>query len=262
MPSRSSQDQFDRQASFYNAEWNTWNQRSLVWMKQRSGCLPSHRLLDVATGAGFTAIGFAPLVAEVVGVDVSAGMLDQARKRAEEDGCANVSFQSAPAESLPFPDASFDLVTSRVAPHHFLSIPKFASEAFRVLRAGGRLIVADTAVPDAAPAIDAWLNHIEVLRDPSHVRNCSPSEWRAFVSAAGFVVEEIEELTEPEPIRMNSWLEKAGCRGDAAAEVRRLFLEAPPDAVRLFRIEPQPGGDIAFQHLRLALSARKPASRQ
>ena len=258
MPSRSSQDQFDHQASFYNAEWNNWNQRSLAWLIQHAHCLPSHRLLDVATGTGFTAVGFAPLVAEVIGVDVSNGMLEQARKRAGEVGLANVSFRNAPAESLPFPDASFDFVTSRVAPHHFLSVPKFTAEAFRVLRPGGRLLVADTTVPDGAPDLDSWQNHLEVLRDPSHIRNYTASEWRAFVSAAGFVMEEIEELREPNLMSANSWLEKAGCHGEAAAEVRRLFQEAPPRAVETYRIQPKPDGDIAFQFLRLALAARKP----
>ena len=194
MPPRTSQEQFNRQAAHYNAEWNVWNTQSLEWLMRRARCQPSYRLLDVATGTGFTALAFAARVAEVVGVDVSDRMLDHARARAREAGRANVFFENAPAEDLPFPPSSFDVVTSRVAPHHFLSIPKFVAEAFRVLRPNGRLLVADTCTPDGAPEVDAWHNHVEVLRDPSHVRNYTPSEWREFVTAASFVVEELEPV--------------------------------------------------------------------
>ena len=86
MPSRTSQEQFDRQAPQYNAEWNEWNRESLAWLMEHAHCQPSHRLLDVATGAGFTAVAFAPLVAEVTGVDVSAAMLEKARERARAAG--------------------------------------------------------------------------------------------------------------------------------------------------------------------------------
>ncbi|MGD0498042.1 MAG: methyltransferase domain-containing protein [Bryobacteraceae bacterium] len=257
-PPRTSQAQFDRQAPHYNAEWNAWNEKSLQWLVQRAQCRPSHYLLDVATGTGFTAVAFASLVAAVTGVDVSEGMLEQARAKARAAGRTNVVFQTAPAEALPFPPASFDRVVSRVAPHHFLSIPKFLAEAHRVLRPGGRLLVADTCVLEGAPELDAWQNHIEILRDPSHIRSYAPSEWRAFVTAAGFALEELDEVRETAVISMRSWLEKAGCRGENASEVRRLFLEAPPEAARMFTIALQPDGDIAFRYPRVALSARKP----
>src|SRR5207247_2394806 len=131
-----------------------------------------------------------PRVAEVVGLDVSEGMLGKAREQARAAGVRNVRFQAGAAEALPFPDASFDLVTCRVAPHHFVSVPKFVAETRRVLRAGGRLLVADTAVPDGSKEVDEWQNRVEALRDPSHVRNFTPSEWRKFVTAAGLELEE------------------------------------------------------------------------
>src|SRR5258707_2720861 len=189
MVKRTSQEQFDRQAAHYNAQWNTWSEDSLRWLVDRAQCRPSHEVLDVATGTGFTALAFAPLVKHVTGVDVSAGMLEQARAHAT--GVANVTFEKGAAESLPFAEARFDLVTCRVAPHHFVSVPTFLAESYRVLRPGGRLLIADTAVPDAAPEIDQWQNQVELLRDPSHVRNYSPSEWSSFAEAAGFAVEEI-----------------------------------------------------------------------
>lgn len=258
MPPRTSQEQFDRQAEHYNAQWNSWNEESLQWLLKHSQCEPSYRLLDVATGTGFTVVAFAPLVSEAIGIDVSEGMLKQARERARAAGLTNVKFRRNRAESFPFPDASFDRVVCRLAAHHFVSVPKFAREAYRVLRPGGKLLVADSSEPDNEPEIDAWQNRIEVLRDASHVRNYTPLEWRQFVTGAGFKLERLEHIRESAPITMQAWLDKGGCRGEAAAKVRRLFLEAPPEAVRTFSIEVRPDGDIAFQWVRVVLSAVKP----
>jgi len=257
-PSRTSQEQFDRQAAHYNAQWNAWSGDSLAWLVERARCLPSSSVLDVATGAGFTAVAFAPLAAEVIGLDVSTGMLREARERARAAGAANVTFETGAAESLPFPAARFDIVVCRLAAHHFLSVPAFAAEAFRVLRPGGRLLISDTAEPDGAPAVDAWHNRLEVLRDPSHVRNYTPAEWRAFATGAGFAVDELETVCESLCGTMHSWIEKGGCGEEAAAELRRLILTAPPDAARAFSFTQLPDGDVSFKWVRVALSAHKP----
>jgi ubiquinone/menaquinone biosynthesis C-methylase UbiE len=258
MPSRTSKEQFDRQAAHYNAQWNAWNGESLAWLIEHAHCRPSHRLLDVATGAGFTAVAFAPLVAGVTGLDVSAAMLRKARERARAAGLANLVFETGAAESLPFPPYAFDGVVCRLAAHHFLSVPKFLAEAYRVLRPGGRLLVADTSEPDNAPEVDEWHNHVEVLRDGSHVRNYTPAEWRGFVAGAGFVLEELDQVRESVPITLRAWLKKGGCHGEAAAEVRRQFLEAPTEVARTFSVTRMPDGDISFQWVRIALSACKP----
>ena len=259
MPFRTSQEQFDRQAAHYNAQWNAWNRESLGWLIEHAHCRDSDKWLDVATGAGFTAVAFAPLVAKVAGVDVSVAMLNEARGRVRAAGLANLVFASGAAETLPFGTEAFDGVVCRLAAHHFLSVPRFVAEAYRVLRPGGRLLITDTTGPDDAPEVDAWHNHVEVLRDGSHVRNYTPGEWCGFVTGAGFALEEWQQVPEPMPIILEDWLEKAGCHGPAAAEVRRLFEEAPPDMVRTFAIRQGPDGNISFQWLRIALSACKPA---
>ncbi len=258
MPSRTSQEQFDRQAPHYNAQWNAWNSESLAWLIEHADCRKSDRWLDVATGAGFTAVAFAPLVAEVTGLDVSAAMLNEARGRARAAGVANVVFETGAAESLPFGSDVFDGVVCRLAAHHFVSVPRFAAEAYRVLRPGGRLLIADTTEPDDAPGVDAWQNQIDDLRDGSHIRNYTSAEWRGFVNGAGFALEDLQQVPESVPISLRDWLQKAGCEGPAAAEVRRRFLEAPPEVVQTFSIAQTADGDITFQWLRIALSARKP----
>lgn len=253
-----SQEQFDRQASHYNSDWNQWSESSLAWLLDHSEARATDRLLDVATGTGFTAFAFAPRVGEVVALDVSNGMLDQARARATASGVLNISWQQAPAEKLPFPDASFDLVTCRVAPHHFNDIRAFVSEVLRVLRSGGRLLVADTSVPDGLPGVDEWQNRVEWLRDRSHVRNYSPSEWSATLHQAGFTIEQVERCDEAKPITLRDWMAKSGCTGDAARQVEQMFRDAPIDARREFSIEQLADGDVAFKWMRVVLAARKP----
>jgi len=246
-----SREQFDRQAGHYDQQWADWNRQSLDWLMAHSGAALHHRLLDVATGSGFTAQGFAPLVASVVGVDVSPAMLAAARAK----GIGNARFEEAAAERLPFAGGSFDIVVSRIAPHHFASVPEFLREAFRVLVPGGRLLIGDTSVPDGAAEVAEWQNNVERLRDASHVRNYTPGEWRAMVAAAGFRVVHEGESAAQMGITLEDWMTKAGCVGQRAEEVRRLFREAPAEAVRAFGIRELPGGDFGFSWRRVMLVA-------
>ncbi len=108
---------------------------------------PHWHALDVATAAGHTAFIFAPHVADVVATDITPEMLPVAARVAGEKGITNVTLREADAEDLPFADATFDLVTCRIAPHHFPNISRFLAEAARVLRPGGVLAVVDNIVP-------------------------------------------------------------------------------------------------------------------
>ena len=272
-PARSAKEQFDRQAAHYNAQWNTWTETTLNWLLSHADCSPEDTTLDVATGTGFTALGFAPHVHSVVGLDVSTGMLQQARIHQQEKGLANITWQEGAAEALPFSDATFSLVTCRVAPHHFLSIPQFLSEVKRVLRPGGRFLLADTCVPnrnaeDNVSSKDnkssennaeagAWQNRVEALRDPSHVRNLSPEEWKRAIEAAGLMVAEMEGPVSDIAITLNDWIEKGGGGSEQAASVRQAFDEASPGVKEMFHIRALPDGDMAFVWQRVVVKAVK-----
>ena len=106
------------------------------------------RVLDVATGAGHTALALAPHVAKVTASDITEAMLAEAKKLAAARGLGNVKTVPAKAEDLPFPDMSFDLVTCRLAAHHFGDVAAFAAEAYRVLMPNGLLAVVDKISPD------------------------------------------------------------------------------------------------------------------
>jgi ubiquinone/menaquinone biosynthesis C-methylase UbiE len=152
------------------------------------------RVLDVATGGGHTALAFAPHVREVVATDLTPRMLAAATAFLAESGAKNVRTELADAESLPYPDGSFDVVTSRIAPHHFAAPQRFITEAARVLRPGGRLLLDDNMSPEEED-LDTFMNRYEKWRDPSHVRSWRKSEWRNFMSAAGLDIEHEEPLS-------------------------------------------------------------------
>jgi ubiquinone/menaquinone biosynthesis C-methylase UbiE len=151
-----------------------------------AGSRPGMRLLDVGCGTGHTTIALAAGGGEVIGLDLTEEMLAHAREEAERRG-VDVRFEFGRAEELPFPDASLDVVTSRVCAHHYRDAALSVREAFRVLRPGGLHLVIDTVVPES-PLVDTFLNAIELVRDPSHVRNYRRSEWKAMFADAGFDV--------------------------------------------------------------------------
>jgi ubiquinone/menaquinone biosynthesis C-methylase UbiE len=256
-PARTAKEQFDRQAAHYNAQWNTWTEATLHWLLDHADCQTDDEVLDVATGTGFTALAFAPHARSVVGLDVSSGMLAQARQKQTAQGIANVTWTEGAAESMPFADETFTLVTCRVAPHHFLSLPGFLSEVARVLKPGGRFLLADTSVPDEDPIADEWQNRVESLRDPSHVRNRSPREWRALMEQAELHVQEIIGPIGDIAITLNDWMVKAGCTPAQEAAVREAFAAAPAAAVCAFQIQALPNGDRAFVWQRVTARAVK-----
>lgn len=251
----SSAEQFNRQAVHYDEQWNKWSEENLRWMLQEAQPQLSHNVLDIGTGTGFTALAFAPHVKSVVGLDVSSGMLDQARVRA--GNVPNARFEQGSAEQIPFPGGSFDLVTCRICAHHFNSVPDFLRETRRVLVPGGRLILADTAVPDDAADQGEWQNRVELMRDPSHIQNYSPLMWLSFLAEARLRIEELSFSGGRLPITMEDWLTKSGCEGDQAGQVREEFRQASPSIQRDFHIEPMANGDMQFAWMRVCLSAQK-----
>src|SRR6266508_1328384 len=146
------------------------------------------RLLDAGCGAGHTALAFAPRVAEVVAVDLTEAMLAQARRLAAERGLTNIVFQRGDVEQLPFPDGAFDIITSRYSAHHYPHPEVALREFARVLRPSGLFLLVDVVSPDD-PAQDTFLNAIELLRDPSHVRDHTSAQWRGMLAAAGLTAE-------------------------------------------------------------------------
>ena len=154
---------------------------------------PDWRGLDIASAAGHTAFAFAPHVASMVSSDATEEMLEVATGLAEERGIDNVTFEFADAHALPYPDASFDLVTCRIAPHHFADPATFVAEVARVLVGGGYFGLVDNIAPKD-PATARWVDHFERRRDPSHQRYLPLTEWLHLIEGSGLVVATVETL--------------------------------------------------------------------
>lgn len=253
----SAKEQFDRQAKYYDAQWNAWSQESIEWMLAQGAVGPNDRVLDVATGTGFTALAFAPLAGSVVGLDVSSGMLEEARKRASDRGATNVVFEEGAAEAIPYPDASFDVVTCRIAPHHFVDIHKFAAEVSRVLKPGGRFLLVDTTVPDDDAAVAYWQNEIELLRDPSHIQNYTPGKWRELMEGAGLWVEYCSAKGHGFDIPVSDWLKRGGATAEREALVRECLSRAPEGARTAFNLHQDENGETFVSWQRVTLNALK-----
>lgn len=219
---------------------------------------PHWRVLDVATAAGHMAFAFAPHVAQVVATDLTPEMLPVAAKLAAEKGIGNVTLEQADAETLPYANAQFDLVTCRIAPHHFPHIDRFMAESARVLRPLGILAVVDNIVPDGNAAADeagAYINAFEKLRDPSHHRCLSVAEWMDAYAAEGFTLLHIE--TAAKRMAFTPWAERMGVAPATVAELRRLLLEAPAAAAAFFAVEAE-GDDLSFTLEEAIFVGRKP----
>lgn len=148
------------------------------------------RALDIATYGADVALALAACGADLTLVDgdprtlsATCGLLD-----AHGHSAAPVV---AEAHEMPFGAAEFDLVTCRVAAHHFADHAAFFAEVERVLTPGGRFAFQDHALPEHTAA-GVFVDSFERLRDPSHVRARTVAEWVAAVEAAGLVVERHE----------------------------------------------------------------------
>ncbi len=246
--------QFGRQAERYAGSRPHAKGDSLELMVEWAEPRPSDLVLDVATGAGFTAFAFAERARRVVATDLTANMLSQARRLASERGFTNLLFNLAEAEALPFHDGVFDIATCRLAPHHFGSIRRFLAEMHRVLRSGGKLVLCDSSSPEDSEVF-AWQQETERTRDPSHVQNYSPTEWRRMTVEAGFHVERMN-TDHRSHLAFTDWVRTSGNDPATVNLLRERFLSAPPAVRNTFQIRFDQG-EIYFSWMLTILLARR-----
>ncbi|MEO7000614.1 MAG: methyltransferase domain-containing protein [Ktedonobacterales bacterium] len=213
--------------------------------------------LDVSTGGGHTALALAPHVARVVASDLTPRMLATARSFITQQGVQNVEYVISDAEALPFLDATFDLVTVRIAPHHYADVAQATGEMARVLKPGGRLMLIDNIAPED-PQLDAAINAWDKRRDPSHVREYTVNEWLALLANAGLSV--TRYATDRRTHEFAPWVERMRLPAAERASLEADMLAAPPTVRDYFAVVAQDGRVIAFTSDFLLALAIKPAS--
>ena len=185
-------------------------------------------VLDLGCGAGHASFAVAPHARSVVAYDIAAPMLAIVAAAARDRGLSNIRAEQGAAEHLPFADASFDWVVSRMSAHHWHDVALALAEVRRVLKPGGRVLFIDVVGADH-PLLDTHLQAVEVLRDGSHVRNYRADEWLAFFVQAGFHanVRERWRLS----IEFASWIARMRTP-DVRAQAIRSLWDSAPDEVR------------------------------
>ena len=211
-------DQFKKQAASYAALVNSTKDSTLPAFLDAAKPGRADRMLDVGCGTGRFAITIAPLVAEVVGVDLTLAMLEQARRSQADAKIANIRWQQADVTELPFSDGEFTLVTSRAMLHHVASPARVIAEMHRVCAPGGRIVITDvTPKREKVAAFDA----IEILRDPSHAHAMTNAELRAIGAELGLV--EIAMIEDVLRLPLEAVLDTSFPEAGMLDRVRRLY---------------------------------------
>jgi SAM-dependent methyltransferase len=195
--------------------------------------------LDLGCGAGHAAFALAEGGARVTACDPTPEMLAVVEEEARRRGLDALQTRRAAAERLPFQDAAFDLVVTRFSAHHWADVPGALTEAARVLKPGGGLVVIDV-VASESPLFDTLLQTVEILRDASHVRDYRISEWRAMFLVAGFQSPAAEAWTLP--MEFKTWTERMQTPELRVGAIRDVFDQAPTEAREHFQVQ----GDGSF----------------
>jgi ubiquinone/menaquinone biosynthesis C-methylase UbiE len=168
------------------------------------------RALDAGAGTGALAFALAPIVREVVAVELVPECIREGMARAA--AFPNVAFIAGDATRLAFPDASFDLAGCLRTLHHVDAPERVIAELARVTRPGGHVLIVDQMAPaDRAEALA--LERFERARDPSHCRCLPDSELRALFMANRLAV--TTARVREETRELQGYLDRAGCEGDA-----------------------------------------------
>lgn len=175
-------DQFSQQAiPFTQVPGHLDSIRLLI---ECAGAKQSDTVLDVACGPGLVACEFARHSGHVAGIDITPAMIEQARKRQDDFGLANLDWSVGNVLPLPYADNSFSLVITRYSFHHFQEPHLVLAEMIRVCAPEGRVLVADVAMePEKAAAYD----RMEILRDPSHTHALTAEEFTALFQQSGLI---------------------------------------------------------------------------
>ena len=222
--------QFGSQATAYLTSAVHALGRDLVRLGERLSAFPQAHVLDLGCGAGHASFVAAQNVAQVTAYDLSSQMLEVVSHAATEKGFSNITTCQGYAESLPFPDESYDVVISRYSAHHWHDVGQALRDVKRVLKPGGTFILMDIMSP-GHPVRDVWLQTVEALRDTSHVRNYSSGEWFSLMTEAGLISRAL--ITDRLSLEFGSWIARMRTP-EALSRAIRLYQESASGDVKAY----------------------------
>lgn len=243
----SSQDAFDPRAAAYvtspvHAQGPDLDRLEAIVRERR----PAH-VIDLGCGSGHAALRIGAAGAgSVVAVDVSPRMLEAVSEQAAIQGLDNLATHQADAAALPFDNARFDLLVTRFSAHHWHDFAGGLREARRVLRADGLAVFIDVIAAEDAQA-DTYLQTIETLRDPSHVRDYRLSEWMLALGAAGFAPCALSRR--PLHMQFDRWVARTDTPQAHVQAIRSLQQGMEPALARTFDLRED--GSFGFEAVTL-----------
>jgi len=237
-PKKLVQQQFGKHAEHYVNSQSHARGDSLGRLIELLELKPGARLLDIATGGGHTALAAARNNANVIAGDITHRMLTTARNHIVAEGQSALDYVQYDAENIPFADGSLDVITCRIAPHHFPDVERFVREAARALKPGGKFGVVDIIAPETKKAAQ-YTNNYERLRDPSHGIAYSIPDWHYFMFTAGFDVLATEHTVSRQQVGV--WAARIGCDDQTIERLRVMLLQAPQEIRAWYEVIAQPG---------------------
>ncbi|HUN21986.1 MAG TPA: class I SAM-dependent methyltransferase [Anaerolineales bacterium] len=244
------QAQFSRVAANYSASTVHAQGLELDRMLALAQLQGGETVLDAGTGAGHTALHFAPHVAQVIALDMTAAMLAQTEKLANARSIQNVRLMLGDVANIQLESASVDCVTSRYSAHHWANPEQAIREIRRVLKPNGRFLLFDVvALTD--PTCDTFLQAIELMRDPSHVRDHTIQQWLELLTVGGFSAHLAGEY--PLFLEFSAWVKRIATPPDNVALIRTLLEGAPAHVQQHFQLQT----DLSFTLSTALISAKR-----
>ncbi len=248
------QDQFSSVADAYVKSSIHAKGEDLKLMLNFAGDVSAKQVLDVATGAGHTALAFAEAGAKVTASDLTPKMLETAKSYLAQQNVDNVSFVEAAAEALPFDNQSFDIVTCRIAPHHFADPKVFVKEVARVLKPSGLFLLIDNLSPEDKK-LASIMNEIEKARDPSHVEAYSLSRWITWLADAGLETHKLIRFERQK--NYANWTQTAKLSQEASRKLERYIMALPSNAKAYLNLVVDGKKIVSLSHEVVLLQAKR-----
>lgn len=217
------------------------------------------KALDIATGGGHVARTLYPHVGLVIATDLTWNMLNAARDANMKAGAEDIIYLMADAENLSFLDETFDMVTCRIAPHHFADKGAFIRGASRVLKGGGIFIMIDNVVP-GDKELGMIMNTFEKMRDRSHVECASVEDWKSMIIENSLDI--LREEAEKKMYSFREWVARTAESNEQIVQTENFIKGMPERALDYFQVRTDQNGIVSLKVDQWMVMARKNNSSQ